>query len=351
MHGRRRDCLVARLLIAALFLTLGVAPASALGKKKKEKEKEIVPFVASGGWEPFFHDDEGRDRAFLQPIEKNEDADWRFLRFTDYKGPRGRLAILRVENQSPPPDEDDDENSQVPLGNIEELFTTSLFETHRFNLIERKRIQSAIAEQNLGSSDRVNPDSAAKIGKALGADYLIIVAVTEWTPEKKRIGAIGLGQSTAEVALSIRVLNATTGEVSFSTTERATAGSWNFVIGTNKAPISYSLQSCLNKGAYRLATSLKVQPWRGQVADIKGGKIYINAGSNRGLETGMKLTALSKGAEVIDPETHLSLGSDLEAVGSLTITTVNESFSIAAVAQGCKGLKKGDVVEIAAEKF
>ena len=87
------------------------------------------------------------------------------------------------------------------------------------------------------------------------------------------------------------------------------------------------------------------------MAEIKGNKVYINAGSNRGIETGMKLTALSKGEAVIDPETHLPLGNDTEAIGTLMVTTVNETFSIAAISQGCKGLKKGDQVEIAAEKF
>ena len=140
-----------------------------------------------------------------------------------------------------------------------------------------------------------------KVGKLLGADYLIIVAVNEWTPKKSGFGVAGIGQVTAEVALSFRVINAASGELTFSGTERATAESVNFVVGGKQAPINYSLQSCLNKGAYRLATSLKPQPWRGSVADIKGNKMYINAGSNRGIETGMKLTALSKGEAVIDP--------------------------------------------------
>jgi hypothetical protein len=263
------------------------------------------------------------------------------------------LAILEVENKSPKYDSAHDEEGghEVPLDQIEDIFSSSLFKTNRFSLVERKRIQSAIAEQNVGSSDRINPATAVKVGKMLGADYLIIVAVNEWTPRKKTIGAIGIGQAVAEVALSFRVLNAASGELTFSSTERATAESWNFVVGGKQAPINYSLQSCLNKGAYRLAMSLKAQPWRGAVAEIKGTKIYLNAGSNRGVTTGMKLTVLSKGEAVIDPDTGLPLGNDTEAIGTLTVTVVNENMSIAVISQGCRGLKKGDQVEIAAEKF
>lgn len=352
--GKRWGSRAALVLVGAMLLTLGAARVEAkVFGKKKEKEKEYVPFVPGTAWEAYIHDGEGRDRTLVQPVEQNDDEDWMFLKFTEYKGPRSRLAILRVENKSvnSGSEDDDDGPAEVPLQQIEELFTTSLFNTNRFALIERKRIQTAIAEQDVGSTDRINAASAVKIGKLLGADYLIIVAVNEWTPKKSGFGVAGIGQSTAEVAISFRVINAASGELTFSGTERATAGSLNFVVGHKEAPINYSLQACLNKGAYRLANSLKVQSWRGSVADIKGNKVYINAGSNRGIETGMKLTALSKGEAVIDPETHMPLGNDTEAIGTLMVTTVNETFSIAAISQGCKGLKKGDQVEIAAEKF
>jgi curli biogenesis system outer membrane secretion channel CsgG len=353
-YGKRWGAGAALVLFAAMLLALGATPAVAkIFGKKKDKEKQFVPFVPSGAWEAYIHDAEGRDRALLQPVEKNDDQDWMSLQFTPYKGPLLRLAIMGVENKSPKFDSEHDEEGghEIPLNQIEDIFSSSLFNTHRFSLIERKRIQSVIAEQNVGSSDRINPASAVKVGKLLGADYLIIVAVNEWTPKKSGYGAGPFGEAKAEVAISFRVLNAATGELTFSSTERATAESWNFVVGGKQAPITYSLQSCLNKGAYRLATSLKVQPWRGSVAEIKGNKIYINAGSNRGIATGMKLTALSKGESVIDPETGLPLGSDTEAIGTLMVTTVSETYSIAAISQGCKGLKKGDQVEIAAEKF
>jgi Curli production assembly/transport component CsgG len=353
-YGKRWGSFAALVLVAAVLLTLGAAPANAkLFGKKKDKEKEFVPFVKNGTWEAYIHDDEGRDRTLLQPVEKNDERDWMFLTFTDYKGPLLRLAILPVENKSPKFDSEHDEEGghEVPLGQVEDLFSTSLFKTNRFTVIERKRIQSAIAEQNLGSSNRINPATAVKVGQLLGADYLIIVAVNEWTPRKSGYGAGPFGQSTAEVALSFRVLNAATGELTYSGTERATAGSWNFIIGHKEAPITYSLQACLNKGSYRLATFLKVQPWRGSVAQIKGNKVYINAGSNRGITTGMKLTVLSKGEAVIDPETHQSLGSDTEVIGTLTVTTVNDNLSIAVISQGCKGLKVGDQVETAADKL
>jgi curli biogenesis system outer membrane secretion channel CsgG len=352
-EGKRWGSGAALTLAVAMVLTLGAEPAAAiLGKKKKEKEV-IVPFVPSGAWEAYIHDDEGRDRALLQPLEKNDDQDWMYLRFTDYKGSRGRLAVMRVENESATVEEleEDEEVAEISLANIEELLATSLFNTNRFDLIERKRIQTALAEQSFGASDRISPETAAKIGQSLGAEYLIIATITEWTPSKSRFGVAGIGQSTAEVAISYKVIDATSGKLTFAGTERATTGSWNFVVGGKSPPINYAVQACINKAAYRIASSLKSQTWRGSVAQIKGDKVYINAGSNKGIQMGMKLTALSKGTALIDPETKLPLGNDTEAIGTLTVTTVNDSFSIATIVQGCKGLKVGDQVEAAAGGF
>ena len=187
-NGKRWGSRAALVLVAAMLLTLGAAPVEAkiFGKKKDRKEKEFVPFVPSGAWEAYIHDDEGRDRALLQPVEKNDDRDWMFLQFTDYKGPRSRLAILRVENKSPNPSP----RTTRRAGTKSLWIRSRIFSRPPCSiriasaLIERKRIQSAIAEQNFGSSDRINPASAVKVGKLLGADYLIIVAVNEWTPKK-----------------------------------------------------------------------------------------------------------------------------------------------------------------------
>ena len=79
---------------------------------------------------------------------------------------------------------------------------------------------------------------------------------------------------------------------------------------------------------------------------MSDGNVYVNAGSNQGLENGMTLTALSTGEALIDPETGLNLGSETEVSGLLRLTKVSEKFSIASVVEGCNGLTGGDRVEV-----
>ncbi len=149
----------------------------------------------------------------------------------------------------------------------------------------------------------------------------------------------------------------------YTTTERATAGSWGFGLGglgggfgglggfKKNAPMNYAVLSCIHKGIYRLAMWLKDRAWSGSVMKVAEERIYINAGSDKGIEMGMTLTVLSKGEELIDPETGLSKGAETEAIGSLMVTAVKEGYSIASIVQGCAGIKRGDLVEIESKDY
>jgi curli biogenesis system outer membrane secretion channel CsgG len=90
-----------------------------------------------------------------------------------------------------------------------------------FRVIERKKLDTVLAEQDFAQSDRADPSAAklAKIGKVLGVKYIIAGSITKFSTEKRggsvRVHGIGLGGSKAksQVALTARVIDATTGEI------------------------------------------------------------------------------------------------------------------------------------------
>jgi curli biogenesis system outer membrane secretion channel CsgG len=90
-----------------------------------------------------------------------------------------------------------------------------------FRVIERKKLDTVLAEQDFAQSDRADPSAAklAKIGKVLGVKYIIAGSITKFSTEKRggsvRVKGIGLGGAKAksEVALTARVIDATTGEI------------------------------------------------------------------------------------------------------------------------------------------
>jgi TolB-like protein len=81
---------------------------------------------------------------------------------------------------------------------LSEEFITRMTLTRRFRVVERNLLDKVLAELKFSLSDLVDPNNAAKVGKLLGADYLLVGTVTD---EKFgfKINARIINTETAEV--------------------------------------------------------------------------------------------------------------------------------------------------------
>jgi curli biogenesis system outer membrane secretion channel CsgG len=92
-------------------------------------------------------------------------------------------------------------------------------------VVERKKLDTVLAEQDFAQSDRADPSAAklAKIGKVLGIKYIISGSITKFGGEEKnygaggvgggKIGGLGLKKAKTFVTLTARMIDATTGEI------------------------------------------------------------------------------------------------------------------------------------------
>lgn len=97
-----------------------------------------------------------------------------------------------------------------------------------FRVIERKKLDTILAEQDFAQSDRADPSAAklAKVGKVLGVRYIISGSITKFaTSDKKyggggliggKLGGLGLKKAKSEVTVTARMIDATTGEIMIS---------------------------------------------------------------------------------------------------------------------------------------
>lgn len=104
----------------------------------------------------------------------------------------------------------------------------ALVEDGTFRVIERKKLDTILKEQDFAASDRADPSAAklSKIGKMLGVRYIIAGSITKFGGEEKRIGGggllkgklggLGLKKAKTEVALTARMIDTTTGEIMVS---------------------------------------------------------------------------------------------------------------------------------------
>ncbi|MEN9243982.1 MAG: CsgG/HfaB family protein, partial [Gloeomargarita sp. DG02_5_bins_242] len=73
-----------------------------------------------------------------------------------------------------------------PAKAVSDLLTNRLVQNGTFIMVERGRINQILAEQNLGEMGRIEPATAAQIGRLLGADAVIIGTITQFNVEESR---------------------------------------------------------------------------------------------------------------------------------------------------------------------
>jgi curli biogenesis system outer membrane secretion channel CsgG len=239
----------------------------------------------------------------------------------------------------------------VGAGVSDEL-VTALLATGKFRLIEREQIERVLKEQDFGASGRVDTSSAARIGKILGVQYLVMGRVTEFN--FKSSGATGLSfgagigldvkQTTAKVAIDARLVDSTSSEIVAAVTGRGekkntnvgVAFNWNAVkIGSSEfrgTNLGLALRSAVESVATQLGveayknnpTAMTPQLLKGYVADVAGSKVYINIGSRDGVTEGMKFIIHHVIRLVKDPKTGEVIDEVTEPVAEVVIESVRE---------------------------
>jgi curli biogenesis system outer membrane secretion channel CsgG len=108
----------------------------------------------------------------------------------------------------------------VELGRgIGDVVTNELFELGRFRVVERQKLTSVLTEQDLGRTDRFDPGTVAEVGRLLGAELILVGAVSEFSLDRASAGGGFLGTrggatiTTARIGVDLRFVDASTGEI------------------------------------------------------------------------------------------------------------------------------------------
>ena len=111
-------------------------------------------------------------------------------------------------------------NYDIGKGMADQVMS-ELLEEGTFRVVERKKLDTILAEQDFAHSDRADPGAAklSKLGKVLGVRYIITGSITKFGGEDKGKGGslhgihVGVGRAKTEVSLTARLVDTTTGEV------------------------------------------------------------------------------------------------------------------------------------------
>jgi curli biogenesis system outer membrane secretion channel CsgG len=119
------------------------------------------------------------------------------------------------------------------------MLTNELAGTGKFKMVEREKLDAVLEEQDLADSGRISKKSGAKIGKLTGAKYLVVATLSSFEEDVKGTGgglsfrgiSVGGKKEEAYLAVDLRVVDTTTGEVEYTRSVEARASSGGLAVG------------------------------------------------------------------------------------------------------------------------
>ena len=266
---------------------------------------------------------------------------------------------------------------------IGDLIVKRLVQDGTYSVIERKALDKILAEQNFSTSDRANPASAAKIGKILGLDAMIIGSITQFGGENKNTkvggggggwGGFGVGgfshkSSKAIVTIDARIVDIDTAEILAvadgkgeskreSTSLLGGGGNWHgwgaggidmsesgfesTIIGEAVKAAVDQLSAGLIAGNGKLqARTIVVE---GLVAAVDGDTVVLNVGVKTGIKAGDQLSVERVTKEIKDPATGQVIRRLTSKLGVVQVTDVDEVSAVCKIVSGA-GFKVGDMAK------
>ncbi|MEH6470103.1 MAG: CsgG/HfaB family protein [Halopseudomonas sp.] len=247
--------------------------------------------------------------------------------------------------------------------------TTALEQTDCFVVTERTALSHILREQELGLAGVTNPETAPRAGRVAGAQILVKADVTEFEPQKESGGlnfgfasssmpfGLRLGGSggTSHVAIDLRLLDASTGQVLFTKRVEADSKSQGLALGLDfeqitvggdkfyKTPMGQATRVALNDAVFYVIEGTRQVPWQGQIVSTRGEHIFINAGLDSGIKVGDLMTVTAVAEELVDPESGLTLGKIENTVGQIKVTSVQDKFAIASATSSFR-TQRGDLI-------
>jgi len=258
-----------------------------------------------------------------------------------------------------------------------DLLITKLVQDGNVSVIERNAMDKLLAEQNFSNSGRTDPVTAAKLGRILGVDVIILGTITHYEYADKTTGGGGsrfggFGGSSmktkhdinAKVQISTRLVSPDTAEVlavSQGTGEVDRKGVKVDIRDASQVSIMMGgnannplINECMDNAVVQLAAQLaqvfpKLPPRTpvidGLVADAnESGQLVLNVGAHDGVKLGDRLQVWRAGKEIRDPASGKVLMRDDTLLGEAVVTTVTDISSIAQY-KGTEPVKIRDLVK------
>ncbi len=223
----------------------------------------------------------------------------------------------------------------LPKQKVEEIFTDTLtnymVHSRKFTVLERVDKTALNREVMEVASNLADRREIVKLGRRLGADYLLIGKVMEIGIDKKTEGSKALGwyeeKPNLYYYITYKVIAFATGQIKYS----------NDLIGSTPIQSSKlttaSLAMAIKPIAKQIEEDVVFSIYPPKVIYVEGNRAIINYG-NQVLKPNEEFEVYKLGKKLYDPYTHEPLGYEEIKIGKVKIVKSTPKYSIAKIEEG-----------------
>lgn len=219
--------------------------------------------------------------------------------------------------------------------------TDSLVNLGQYEVVAREQLDKVLTEQKLNNSQLIDPKTAQEVGKLLGAKYIVVGKVTDWS-----FKSANFGKDQFTTKAQIQLIEVESGSIKLSETFSATVSNSttgasfmaliddsykkNQQLSNQERDKKYS--ECVKSISHQFADKINLlNPLEGYVVTVEGSKVALNLGQTSGIKPGQEFFIYKEGKQIKDPVTNEILSSEKKNVARLVIKQVEPKLSWAEI--------------------
>ena len=201
-----------------------------------------------------------------------------------------------------------------------------LTQTRKFAMIDR-RYSNQSHHELAGVNSRNAPiEETVKIGVRVGADYIVLAVLKDFTPQQQqqqRVSGRVVTRSMAPVAIDVRVIDIATGQIKFAQTYN----------NPGRLPQSVSLAQYATDIGSDIGQVIGTAIYPIAVLSGSESEVTFNQGGDT-VQVGRIYRLVTLGKNLVDPYTRESLGQEEREVARAEVTSVTDRTATARLVSG-----------------
>lgn len=231
------------------------------------------------------------------------------------------------------------DSALAPL--VTSILTEGIITNRSFRVLDQESLSNALAASGLTAATLYDKSGDLQPGQIPGIHYLVTGKIKD--AEASVVETNGFHQLRVRVLLSLRIINAVTGNVVFAEAATGEAQKTFLLDKKDSDPIntpanrSKAYEEAVRKAVAKVSAKLNaLNPMTGLVLSVNetDKTVTIDLGSEQGASQGQQYRVFIEGNAIVHPSTNMEIGRETRDIATLKVTKAYSQYAVAEIVSG-----------------